>query len=203
MNQAKESLKILSIPSFETYSYHSFADYVNYSYLKHELQSLKIDGLINQIGISVYSNAELNKVLCDKDIDVIQLPYNLLDNQNIRGSYIKEAKQNNKEIHIRSIFLQGLFFMDEASIPEKLIPLKPYIRRIKFYCENESINLQSLALSYAIFNKQIDHVLIGVDTKLQLLNNINSIKELKNEFDFINQYINVKETELLNPFNWK
>lgn len=202
-DHAKNSLNKLHIPFFEVYSYHSFEDYLNQKYLKDELLSLKSNGLIKKIGISVYTNKELLQVISDDEIDVIQLPYNLLDNQNIRGTYIKEAKDNNKEIHIRSVFLQGLFFIDESSIPEKLIPLKPYIRKIKLYCEKESINMQSLALNYAIYNKHIDHVLIGVDTKSQLLNNIDSIANLNDAFNYINQNINVKEMELLNPVNWK
>jgi len=201
--QVMNSLNKLQIPNFEVYSYHSFSDYINYPYLKEELRSLKRQGLIKKTGISVYTNTELNNVIKDKDFDVIQLPYNLLDNQNIRGAYIKLAKQNNKEIHIRSVFLQGLLFMDEESIPIKLISLKSYIHKIKSYCENESINLQSLALSYAVYNKYIDCVLIGVETKDQLINNIKSIKDNSNAFDFINQHIMVKETELLNPVNWK
>lgn len=193
----------LNITDFEVYSYHSFTDYLNHSYLKDELLSLKSKGLIKKIGISVYTNPELQRVILDRDIDVIQLPYNLLDNQNIRGSILDQAKQCNKEIHIRSVFLQGLLFMDEGSIPEKLLPLKPYILKIRSYCENESINLVSLALSYAVYNKNIDHVLIGVDTTDQLLKNVESVSHLKNSFDYINQYINVRETELLNPVNWK
>jgi len=197
------SLNKLHIPHFEVYSYHSFADYLNHLYLKEELRSLKNNGLIKKIGISVYTNIELQNVIADNDIDVIQIPYNLLDNHNIRGSYINQAKHNKKEIHVRSVFLQGLFFMDEFSIPEKLIPLKPYIRKIKSYCENESINLLSLALSYAVYDKQIDHVLLGVDSAEHLLKDIESIVEIRNAFEYIDQNIKVKETELLNPVNWE
>lgn len=201
--QAKNSLNKLHIPFFEVYSYHSFADYINHPYLKDELQSLKNKGLTRKTGISVYANSELQQVITDKDIDVIQMPYNLLDNQNIRGNYIDLAKKNNKEINTRSVFLQGLLFMDEVSIPEKLHPLKPYILKIRSYCENESIDIQSLALSYALYNDKIDRVLIGVDTVDQLQKNIESIAFLETAFEHINQNITVKETELLNPVNWK
>jgi aryl-alcohol dehydrogenase-like predicted oxidoreductase len=93
--------------------------------------------------------------------------------------------------------------MDESSFPEKLAPLKTYIQKIKAYCKNESINLFTLALSYAVYNEHIDNVLVGVDTKEQLLQNIESIINLKYAFNYINQHIHVTETELLNPVNWK
>lgn len=203
LRQTENSLSKLGIPQFEVYSYHSFADYQNSPHLKEELLLLKSIGLIRKAGISIYTNSELRKVIMDKDIDVIQLPYNLLDNQNIRGKFIGQAKLNGKEIHVRTVFLQGLFFMNMELIPDKLIKLKQYLSQIRSYCEKESINLHSLALSYAIYNENIDHVLIGVDKREHLLQNIESINYLKSAFDYINQNISVKEIELLNPGNWK
>jgi uncharacterized protein len=202
-SQVKNALNVLHVSSFEVYSYHSFADYLNQSYLKDELQTLKNQGLIKKIGISIYTNEELQHVIIDENIDVIQFPYNLLDNQNIRGIYLEQAKQNHKEIHVRSVFLQGLFFKNLKSLPEKLKPLSPYLQIIHNYCQKNSISLETLALSYALCNEHIDHVLIGVDTQQQLLNNLSSIMDLGDNFEFINQQIQVKETELLNPVNWK
>jgi aryl-alcohol dehydrogenase-like predicted oxidoreductase len=171
--------------------------------LKKELESLKKQGLVEKIGVSVYANAELRQVISDENIDVIQLPYNLLDNQNVRGPYMEEAKLKNKEIHIRSVFLQGLLFMNENSIPEKLAPLNPYLQSIHTYCKNQSIDVSSLALSYAIYNRNVDRILIGVDDKDQLVRNIKSIRDLNQGFEFINNNITVDETEFLNPVNWK
>jgi aryl-alcohol dehydrogenase-like predicted oxidoreductase len=202
-DQAQRFLEILQVPYFDVYSFHSFTDYLNFPLIMEELNVLKSKGLLKKIGISVYNNNELQKTIIDKNIDVIQLPYNLLDNQNLRGVAIEQAKRANKEIHARSVFLQGLFFMNGDSIPEYLIKLKPYLQKIKLYCEKESISLLALALSYAVYNQKIDNVLIGVDTKDQLLKNIESINDLKDTFDYINEYIHVKETELLNPVNWK
>lgn len=197
------SLDKLGIANFEVYSYHSFDNYLNYPHITDELLLLKEKGLIKKIGISIYTNNELEKVLLDKKIDVIQLPFNLLDNQNDRGKYLKQAKPNNKEIHTRSAFLQGLLLMNEASIPENLMALKPYIKEIKSFCDREKISMQSLALSYAIYNEQIDQVLLGVDTKDQLMHNLDSIKNTKHAFEYINQNIYVNEKELLNPVNWQ
>lgn len=199
----KKTLDQLQISSFEVYSYHSFADYFAQRDIKRELILLKNQGLIKKIGISIYTNTEFEQVVSDELMDVIQLPYNLLDNQNARGKYLEHAKLNNKEIHVRSVFLQGLFFKDLKSVPEKLLPLIPYLKTIRNYCLQNSIRIEELALCYALYNKNIDGILIGVDTKQQLENNLNSIKDLKEAFEFINQHIQVKETELLNPVNWK
>jgi uncharacterized protein len=188
----KNSLDKLRIAQFDVYSYHSFADYFNNRFLMNDLLELKTKGLLRKIGISVYTNSELEQVIDDINIEVIQLPYNLLDNSNLRGNLIERAKQKGKLIHVRSVFLQGLFFMNCNSFPETLSPLKPYIQTINDYCTIKSLSIHSLALSYAFFNKNIDNVLIGVDNNSQLLNDIGSIQNYYEAFDFINNSVFVK-----------
>ena len=200
---AKKSLENLNIGEFEVYSFHSFSDYLDNQNLMSEVIELKSKGLVRKIGISVYTNRELEKVIEDANINVIQLPYNILDNENLRGIILERIKQKGKEIHIRSVFLQGLFFMDIEDYPEKLTPLRPYMQTIHHYCKTRSLSIQSLALSYALYNKNIDYVLIGVDTGSQLLKNIESIQNHEEAFKFINNTVFVKETDLLNPVNWK
>lgn len=199
--QAIKSLQTLLIDFFEVYSFHSYNDYVENPTIAEELYALKQSGIIRKVGISVYTNTELEEVINTKIVDVIQIPFNILDNSNVRGELLKEAELKGKEIHIRSVFLQGLFFLNE--LPEKLKPLKNYIVKLKQYCEQANISMHELALNYALFNKRITRVLIGVDNKAQLYANIDAIKEHKDAFDFIDENIKVFETELLNPVNWK
>ena len=196
-----ESLEILEIKSYEVYSFHSFNELIENSVFIKELSQLKVSDLINKIGISVYTNQEFEKVIEYDFFDVIQIPFNILDNSNLRGKLIEKAKLKGKEIHTRSVFLQGLFFMNE--LPIKLKPLDRYISIINAYCRKEKISMQELALSYAIFNKNINHVIIGVDNKEQLLLNLNTTTPHDKASNFINDNILVQEIELLNPVNWK
>lgn len=202
IDSIRMDLDKLSIESFEAYSYHSFSEFIEKPFLIDELNKAKHLGLIKKIGISVYSNDEFHKSINFDSIDIIQLPYNLLDNKNIRGYLLQVAKERNKEIHVRSVFLQGLLFKDPQSLPKKLFPLKQYIEMIKQITEKESITKESLALSYPLYNKFIDNVLIGVDTKEQLIQNVNSIVSRPDIFKYIDTNINVKEIHLLNPVNW-
>jgi len=200
---AEKSLISLGIDSFEVFSYHSFNDFLNKRYLADELLELKSLGRIKSTGISVYSNGELEKVIEDKNIDVVQLPYNLLDNSNLRGSLINKARAEGKVVHVRSVFLQGLFFMNFRRFPEKLTPLKAYLQKINEFCANDSLSLLSLAFSYALYNQNIDNVLIGVDNCSQLQSNLDSVIFNQKGFDYIDNNVFVKEIDLLNPVNWK
>ena len=200
---AEKSLSSLGIEQFEVFSFHSFNDFLTKRYLINELLELKSIGRIKSTGISVYTNDELEKAIEDESIDVVQLPYNILDNSNHRGALINRAKDKGKTVHVRSVFLQGLFFMNYNSFPEKLIPLKANLKKINDFCTNDSLSLQSLALSYALYNKNIDNVLIGVDNCSQLKSNLGSVKDNQKCFDYIDKNVFVKEIDLLNPVNWK
>ena len=49
-------------------------------------------------------------------IDVIQFPFNLLDNLSKRAMQISIAKRKGIELQIRSVFLQGLFFLSSKDM---------------------------------------------------------------------------------------
>lgn len=163
---------------------------------------LKSDNKIDKIGASIYDNKQFKRVIEIEEIDIIQIPFNLLDNSQQRLDLIRLAKSKGKIIHTRSVFLQGLFFVKD--IPEKLIEIKPYLLRLKQLSKEYNTTLTEMALQYALSINEIDAVIIGVDNIEQLISNMeianNKIdNDLKKEID----KINVAHLHLLNPINWK
>ena len=63
--------------------------------------------------------------------------------------------------------------------------------------------MEHLALQYSLSDKNIDNVIIGVDSLMQLKRNILFYDvKIKNELlNAINE-INVIETDMLLPYNW-
>lgn len=195
-------LKILNVNNLYCYMFHNYDDFKNYFNLfKLELLELKNRGIVKKIGVSLHSNHNINDVLENKVIDLIQLPYNLLDNKSKREKVFLKAKEKGVEIHTRSTFLQGLFFKDLNGIDGELGVLKKYLLELKRLVNKNEIN--SLALNYVCSNANIDGVLLGVDTVSQLQNNLSCISDDKFK-DIIENIdsINVKEENLLNPANW-
>ena len=184
--------------------FHSFTDYSNNPEWVKRLEECRIKDKIQHIGISIYTNQEFEKAIDDYAITLIQLPYNLLDNFNIRGDLIKKAKAKGKIIHVRSVFLQGLFFMSAKTIPNKLQSLLQYIEYIHAIAKEYNISVEALALNYVINNENIDGVIIGVDSISQLHSNVDALSsKLSDDLIIKMDSINVKEIELLNPTNWK
>ena len=186
------------------YMFHSFGDFENY-FSRHSkgLDNLKKKGIIHKIGVSVYTNEELNKLLNYSEVELVQLPFNLLDNNHQRGLLLKRAKERNMEVHTRSAFLQGLFFIPPNELPGKLLPLKPYLETIRFEVSKRNMTINDLALNYNLQQALIDKVLIGVDNVEQLQQNLTSMsEEIDTDLMALIDSIEVKELNLLNPVNW-
>ena len=196
-------LKEFNIEYIHGYMIHDFKNFIQNEYLLKELESIKREGFINIVGISLYENDEIVNVINNyNNFDFIQVPFNLLDNETRRGKVLKLAKKKNIKIFSRSTFLQGLFFKQLNSFPSNLNPLKKYIKKIKNIQASSQTDINSIALNYCLSKKYIDKVLIGVESLSQLKKNLNDINN--NNLDFkteIDKMI-VEETSLLNPTNW-
>jgi uncharacterized protein len=201
--QLEVSLKSLKINQINTYFYHSFDDFIKFPELLNELIELKGRNRIKKIGVSVYSNIELKFAIENFAVDVIQLPFNLLDNLSQRGKLLAEAKTKGKEIQVRSVFLQGLFFKNIEQLPNSIKSLKSYLEKIHIIAKEANIPMEHLALQYALQQEEIDYVIIGVDNIEQLQRNLSfsQITIPTGVIEAINKII-VKETELLYPKNW-
>ena len=196
------NLSVLDIDDLYCYMFHSYKDFNEYYRIfKPELIELKRLGKIKKIGVSLHYNKNINKLIKLKEIDLIQMPFNLLDNNKKRKEILSQAKSIGLEIHARSIFLQGLFFKDLNVIEGKPLILKKYLTKIENLIEKNQIN--NLALNYVYSNQNIDGVLFGVDSLNQLKKNISCINsdEFFNIFNKIDT-INVEEENLLDPSNW-
>lgn len=202
--QLVRSLEQLKVDFINVYFYHSYQDLFQYPRIKTELSRLKHESKIKNIGVSIYSNEELEKVATIEEVDVIQIPFNLLDNISQRGRSIKKAKDNGKRIQARSLFLQGLFFKELASYPAYLVPLKKYVEKLLDIRDRSGLSMENICLSYALNQPDIDEVIIGVDNAQQLTTNLSYSKSLLAEH-LVREIdsIAVKETELLYPTNWK
>ncbi len=198
----KRNLAVLNVNYLYGYMFHSFDSFKKcFDQYREELLELKSKGLIQMIGVSVYTNSEINELLHYDCIDFVQFPFNFLDNINKRSESIEKLKRRGIQVHTRSTFLQGLFFKRE--IPDSLKYLEIYIDLAKQIATGRNIDLNTLALNYVFQQDNIDNVLFGVDSVEHLRKNINLLRTpISRETIVEINSIDVKETELLNPANW-
>tara|TARA_B110000003_G_scaffold32686_2_gene30392 strand:+ start:2158 stop:3009 length:852 start_codon:yes stop_codon:yes gene_type:complete len=201
-NELTKSLFLLKTNNICGFMFHYANDLIENPKLWNFLEKLKRSEKIKKIGFSIYNKNELNDILNLGLIpDLVQLPYSVLDRR-LENSLIK-LKNLGVEIHVRSVFLQGLYFKKTNNLPKKLLPLKPYLEKLNNICIENNISISELALNFVKQNKNIDKIVIGSDSVSQLKENI-SVMSHDLEPDLIKSIkeINVIEKELLNPVNW-
>src|SRR3569623_2016970 len=82
------------------------------------LQQLKAEGVFPRIGISAYVGDDPLALAQAFTPDVMQLPFSVLDQRLLKSGVLDRLQRLGVEIHARSVFLQGLLFLD--TLPEKL-----------------------------------------------------------------------------------
>jgi aryl-alcohol dehydrogenase-like predicted oxidoreductase len=203
LEKFNSSLKILNNSGLYAYMYHRFDDY-QLGRSKSTLLRLRDEGKIKKIGVSVYSIEELMLIVQDPDVDLVQLPFNLFDASEEKKTIMADAKSKRKEIHVRSIFLQGLFFKRPGdltgNLQELFEPLSTFQRTINKY----NLTIIQACLNFALHNPLIDKVIIGVETVAQLKQNLDALlSDFPTEVVESLESIEVSNRALLNPSKWQ
>jgi aryl-alcohol dehydrogenase-like predicted oxidoreductase len=199
----KNTLSQLNVNSIYAYLAHDANNLIKYPELWSLLKVEKSKSKVKKIGFSLYTPEQLLQLL-DLNIipDIVQLPYSLLDRK--FEEYLPILRSKGVEIHSRSVFLQGLYFINPFNLSNKLIGLKNELIQLNKICNDFHIDMNSLALSFVLSNENIDKIVIGIDNINQLKMNYHFFKSFKmnNKIISLVNKINVSNVELLNPSNW-
>lgn len=198
-NALEESIRKLNVKELYACLMHYFSDndILNKSFL-----NLKKDNRVKKIGFSIYFPHELEYLLKNYEFDCLQLPYNIFDRR--FEPYFDELKKRNIEIHIRSVFLQGLVFVDDIQLSDFYNPIKVQLNSLCRYSEQFGYSVSDFCLGFVLKNPCIDKVVLGFDSEdnlhqnLKSINNIDNIKKLNIDWGtFI-----CKNEEILVPSYW-
>lgn len=147
---------------------------------------------VRKIGVSVYSPKQLEEVLSLVDIDIVQLPLNILDQRFLY--LLPELKKKNIEVHTRSTFLQGLLLMDTYG-------LNPYFEPIKPILEKLPKNRLEAALGFVKNIKEVDKIVVGVTNKNELQEIYSQYNKQVENIEYSQFKIN--DEAFINPVNWR
>lgn len=171
------------------------------------VEKLKNNNLIKNFGVSIYTDEEFLLALENDKIELIQIPFNLFDQRAITKDWLKKAKEKNKLIFIRSIYLQGLLLMDIDKIPDHLKSAKKYLEFIDSLCSELGITKNELALSYVNNIAKDSIILFGCDTVEQAkenIDNFNNLTELDQKtLGNIKKYLSNISENIYNPSKWE
>lgn len=163
------------------------------------MQQLKQQGLIKKIGISIYDPSELDALCGRFQFDIVQAPFNVIDHRLIETGWMTRLSEQGTELHIRSIFLQGLLMMSERDRPSKFNRWSSLW--VKWHDWLKDMNLTPLqaCVRYTLSFSEISEVIVGVDNHIQLKEIIDAAdgSVLKGA-----EIFNTDEPDLINPSRW-
>jgi aryl-alcohol dehydrogenase-like predicted oxidoreductase len=192
--QLENSLENLGVKQLYGYLVHRPMTLLKDPYQWEELLQLKEEKKTKKIGFSLNEPHEF-ELLYQKGMipDLVQVPYNYFDNR--FKDILMDLKANGCEIHTRSAFLQGLFFMEPDSLSSYFNEIKDDLRKLQLLKENLSVSL----LNFVLNKSFIDKVIIGVENSNQLYQNLEG---LKNAWE-LPVLKNTVPNHILNPSLWE
>lgn len=169
--QFNNSLCCLKLDSLYGLLAHRPLDLIRNPKVWEKALNLKIQGKVKKIGYSLNSPEEYVELISNGFYpDLVQLPYNYFDNR--FDGILHELKSKGCETHVRSSFLQGLFFMNTEELPSFFDEVKHIIFDLqKTYTES----LSSVLLNFVLENPNIDLVIVGCQNRDQLVNIFTSL----------------------------
>ncbi len=203
-NVVSNSLNLLKQRKIYGYLFHDFATYDKYPALWDELQNYKNQGVIQKIGFSLYHPRDLETLLQRKvSLDIVQIPFNVFDRR--FAPYLIDLRQQGVEVHIRSLFLQGLFFVPEDKLSPHFNSVRPQLSALREIAKKNALPLSALLLHFALQNPDIGRVIIGVDGIHNLRDNLAALADAGSAREAAAELedVNVVDESILLPYLWK
>jgi aryl-alcohol dehydrogenase-like predicted oxidoreductase len=146
------------------------------------LQAARRSGLIGKIGASIYDVNDL-ELIADRfvDLDLLQVPGNVLDRRLLSHPLLEELHDRGVEIHVRSAYLQGLLLKSPEELPTYFDDFQPAIHALHRRASSRGTPLIASLLGYLKFHPAVDAVLVGATQAKELTSTIGAWTSAREE----------------------
>lgn len=176
--QVTQSLARLNLPHVEALLLHRPQQLLGGSGkdLARAMQSLKANGLVSKIGLSIYGPEILDASLDVMPCDLIQAPFNLVDRRLALSGWLKRLCDRGVEVHVRSVFLQGLLLASAADLPEHFSFWRQTWQRWETWTAQRHTSSLAACLSFVNSYSEISRIVVGAESATQLMELVNACK---------------------------
>jgi len=166
----------LNIKKIENLFLHNPKDWKNSDLRKYIINILE-KKLISKFGLSIYDKKDIYQ---DPEIKILQVPGNIFNQNIINSDEIKLFTENGGEVHIRSIFIQGLLLMNQNYVPKHLEQAKKGLVFYQNIANELKINKTHLAIMCMKYLLPKSKIVIGIDN----ISHINDLLKIeKSDFN--------------------
>lgn len=136
------------------------------------LDELKQKGLIMRGGISVDHPVESVYFVEEPIIDAMQVPVNIFDQRMIQNGALAQMERTGKLVFARSVFLQGLFFVNPDRLKGNLKQAAEHLRQLAAIATHEGVSVAQLAFSFVRDLPGISSIVFGAERTSQVIDTI-------------------------------
>jgi len=168
------------------------------------LRSCVTDGVVEHLGVSVYTCHGALRALQADGIEIVQVPSNVLDRRFEEAGVFDVAQDLGKTIFVRSVYLQGLLLLEPKDLPRSMGFAEETVELLACLAKQAEVSPAELALWYARKAYPDARILFGAETCEQVLSNLDA-EQVSLPDEFIDRvrglFANVDE-KVLNPSLW-
>ena len=200
-NAIVSSLKDLKVSRIDTVLLHKPEELLSFygDAIYNALRKLKDRGLVDRIGISIYSPELLDEINPMYLFDVIQVPLNVFDRRIISSGWLGRLSEMGVSIIARSVFLQGILLSQVNDLPAYFSKWHPLFKQwIEFYQENGLSALEA-SLQFIVQVPEIDKIIVGVESERQLTE---IVRAINNPVIKVPNDLEAEDLGLISPVHW-
>lgn len=158
----QESLAALKTDYIDVFMLHmADMDILSSQDVSRVFSDLRSSGCVRAIGVSVYTAQETQYAIRSGLWDVIQLPFNLLNQEH--SHYFGEAREGGVGIVVRSVLMQGLLSEGVTIEHPVLKRVNEHITEYACTARENHVPLATMATKFALHFQDVSSVLVGID----------------------------------------
>lgn len=196
-----ESLARLKVPHLRGLLLHRPGQLLgaNGRQLYQALLQLKDTGKVEKIGISIYEPSELDDLCVQYAFDLVQSPFNVFDRRLTTSGWLHRLHAKGVEIHVRSVFLQGLLLSATEKPPLGFERWESLWSSWRSWAIEAGSNPLRAALGHVLTYPEISRVVVGVDSLTQLNEILVCAQSAQQRAP---ETLATADPDLLNPARW-
>jgi aryl-alcohol dehydrogenase-like predicted oxidoreductase len=167
------------------------------------LSRLRDAGVTRRIGVSVYDPKTLVEIVDRFPIDIVQLPLNVFDQRFVREGTIERLKERGIEVHVRSVFLQGVLVAEIKNLPNRFSAARDKIMAYDAGRKRAGLSRVASAFHFVMQCPGVDRIVIGVDSLINLQDDLRGYEEVcrwQGDIDYAPYMID--DPNIVDPRRW-
>mgnify|MGYP001334035517 CR=1 FL=1 len=116
--------------------------------------------VFRMIGASIYSEEEFHRANANSSIDIIQLPFNVLDRR-FSQTFLSNHAVPGKKYIARSVFLQGSILAPNGRLPPQVRHLESWVEGFQDIARSFGLSAVQAALGFAASNLAVTSLVVG------------------------------------------